>query len=109
MNGTPLTYYPIQLFSVYSMRLFFRDVTVIGQENIPKDGPVLIYGNHNNQFVDGTVLYLLTIANDGQRTPTDQFHRCGGIDATNIPGADDQGYGSYTGIKTAGYREKRQG
>lgn len=44
---------------------------MIGQENIPKDGPVLIYGNHNNQFVDGTVSFMLTKANDGQRAPTD--------------------------------------
>jgi glycerol-3-phosphate O-acyltransferase/dihydroxyacetone phosphate acyltransferase len=40
------------------MKLFFRDVTVIGEENVPKTGPVIVYGNHNNQFVDGTVYIL---------------------------------------------------
>ena len=58
-NSPPITYYPLKLFSIYSMRLFFRDVTIIGEENLPKTGPLIVYGNHNNQFVDGTV-YLFS-------------------------------------------------
>ncbi len=65
-QGTPLTYYPLQLFCVYSMKLFFRDVTIIGEENIPKTGPVIIYGNHNNQFVDGSVILILFSAHGCQ-------------------------------------------
>lgn len=40
----------------YCSNLFFRDVTIINKENVPLDGPTIIYGNHNNQFVDGMVI-----------------------------------------------------
>ncbi|CAK74407.1 unnamed protein product (macronuclear) [Paramecium tetraurelia] len=48
-----------KLFSKVVTHTFFRDIEVIGQENIPKDGPILLYGNHNNQFIDP----LLIISN----------------------------------------------
>ncbi|KJE91262.1 glycerol-3-phosphate acyltransferase [Capsaspora owczarzaki ATCC 30864] len=38
------------------LRIFFRDVEVIGSHNIPADGPVIFVANHNNQFVDGLLL-----------------------------------------------------
>jgi glycerol-3-phosphate O-acyltransferase / dihydroxyacetone phosphate acyltransferase len=50
-----MLYSGINLFAWYSTHLFFRDITVINQESVPKDGPTIIYGNHNNQFVDGMV------------------------------------------------------
>jgi glycerol-3-phosphate O-acyltransferase/dihydroxyacetone phosphate acyltransferase len=50
-----MLYSAINLFAWYSTHLFFRDITVIGQENVPTEGPTIIYGNHNNQFVDGMV------------------------------------------------------
>ena len=50
-----LVYNAIGLFNFYCSHLFFRDITVINQENIPPEGPTIIYGNHNNQFVDGMV------------------------------------------------------
>eukprot|EP00411_Alexandrium_monilatum_P086009 CAMPEP_0175725048 /NCGR_PEP_ID=MMETSP0097-20121207/47563_1 /TAXON_ID=311494 /ORGANISM="Alexandrium monilatum, Strain CCMP3105" /LENGTH=692 /DNA_ID=CAMNT_0017032819 /DNA_START=1 /DNA_END=2079 /DNA_ORIENTATION=+ len=36
--------------------MFFRSVEVVGLENLPKEGPVILTGNHNNQFVDGVIL-----------------------------------------------------
>ncbi|CAE7701714.1 SCT1 [Symbiodinium necroappetens] len=36
--------------------IFFRSVEIVGMENLPKEGPVIITGNHNNQFVDGLML-----------------------------------------------------
>jgi hypothetical protein len=41
----------------FIMHSFFRDVQVLGKHNIPKRGPVIFCGNHQNQFVDGCVLY----------------------------------------------------
>mmetsp|Transcript_13221 Transcript_13221/g.22429 ORF Transcript_13221/g.22429 Transcript_13221/m.22429 type:complete len:108 (+) Transcript_13221:416-739(+) len=35
---------------------FFRDVIILGEHNVPKKGPVIFCGNHNNQFVDGIIL-----------------------------------------------------
>lgn len=57
---------PAPMFSFYSMvrglmrfsmNQFFRDITVLGKHNIPKKGPVIFCGNHNNQFCDGTILF----------------------------------------------------
>lgn len=36
--------------------MFFRSVEIVGLENMPKEGPLILTGNHNNQFVDGVVL-----------------------------------------------------
>lgn len=52
-------YSAINLFAWYSTHLFFRDITVINQENVPTEGPTIVYGNHNNQFVDGMVTHPL--------------------------------------------------
>jgi 1-acyl-sn-glycerol-3-phosphate acyltransferase len=51
----PVLYSAISVFTWYCCKLFFRDITVINEENVPREGPVIIYGNHNNQFVDGMV------------------------------------------------------
>ncbi|CAK0824153.1 unnamed protein product [Prorocentrum cordatum] len=36
--------------------MFFRSVEILGAENLPVHGPVILTGNHNNQFVDGVFL-----------------------------------------------------
>eukprot|EP00931_Biecheleriopsis_adriatica_P036060 TRINITY_DN20795_c0_g1_i1.p1 TRINITY_DN20795_c0_g1~~TRINITY_DN20795_c0_g1_i1.p1 ORF type:complete len:664 (-),score=103.17 TRINITY_DN20795_c0_g1_i1:203-2194(-) len=36
--------------------IFFSSVEVVGMEHLPKEGPVILTGNHNNQFVDGLIL-----------------------------------------------------
>jgi glycerol-3-phosphate O-acyltransferase/dihydroxyacetone phosphate acyltransferase len=43
-------------FMGFCMNQFFRDITVLGSHNIPKTGPVIFCGNHNNQFMDGCIL-----------------------------------------------------
>ena len=57
---------PAPMFSFYwmlrfsmgmFMKQFFRDITVLGLDNIPNKGPVIFCGNHNNQFVDGVILF----------------------------------------------------
>ena len=52
-------YFAIKAYCIYTTTLFFREIEVINQENLPDDGPVIVYGNHNNQFVDGLVSYGL--------------------------------------------------
>lgn len=32
--------------------VYFREVTVVGKENIPQKGAAIFYGNHQNQFID---------------------------------------------------------
>lgn len=38
------------------VNVFFREVSVVGLENVPKAGPVIFYGNHQNQFMDGMMI-----------------------------------------------------
>jgi len=40
----------------FSMNLFFGEIDVVGIENIPRNGPVILVGNHKNQFVDGMMV-----------------------------------------------------
>jgi hypothetical protein len=59
-----LSFYYILRFSMRMfMKQFFRDISVLGLHNIPKRGPVIFCGNHNNQFVDGVIL-LTTASRD---------------------------------------------
>ena len=51
-------YTAVNIFAWYSTHLFFRDITVINSEYVPKEGATIIYGNHNNQFVDGMVFFF---------------------------------------------------
>lgn len=50
-----LLYNAISLFAWYSTNLFFSDISLINREHVPSQGPTIVYGNHNNQFVDGIV------------------------------------------------------
>jgi glycerol-3-phosphate O-acyltransferase/dihydroxyacetone phosphate acyltransferase len=47
-----LIYYLVKSVSHLSTKIYFKTIYVIGQENIPKDGPLIICGNHSNQFID---------------------------------------------------------
>jgi glycerol-3-phosphate O-acyltransferase/dihydroxyacetone phosphate acyltransferase len=47
-----LAYSFIKYFCQAAIRVYFKKVLVIGQENIPENGPLIICGNHSNQFVD---------------------------------------------------------
>ncbi|XP_049848728.1 uncharacterized protein LOC126316675 [Schistocerca gregaria] len=41
-----------RLFFFVLSKIFFSAIEVIGHENVPKKGPVIFVGNHQNQFVD---------------------------------------------------------
>lgn len=44
-------------FLMWIMRsVYFREVTVVGAENIPAVGAVVFYGNHQNQFIDALMM-----------------------------------------------------
>jgi glycerol-3-phosphate O-acyltransferase/dihydroxyacetone phosphate acyltransferase len=47
-----LIYYLVKSASQTSTKIYFKTIYVIGQENIPKEGPLIICGNHSNQFID---------------------------------------------------------
>lgn len=36
--------------------MFFSSIEIVGTDNLPKSGPIILTGNHNNQFVDGVIL-----------------------------------------------------
>lgn len=47
----------IRMLMHFCMHTIFRDITVLGEENVPEKGPVIFFGNHSNQFIDGCMLY----------------------------------------------------
>lgn len=52
-----ILYFLVKLFFRSTINhIFFRSVEIVGAENLPKLGPVILTGNHNNQFVDGAIL-----------------------------------------------------
>lgn len=44
-----------RLFNL-TVRIYFRNVGIMGQENIPTSGPVILVTNHNSAFMDPIVL-----------------------------------------------------
>ena len=38
------------------LSFYFRKINIIGENNVPKDGPLIICGNHANQFVDAMMI-----------------------------------------------------
>eukprot|EP00357_Protocruzia_adherens_P033072 CAMPEP_0115003976 /NCGR_PEP_ID=MMETSP0216-20121206/18932_1 /TAXON_ID=223996 /ORGANISM="Protocruzia adherens, Strain Boccale" /LENGTH=595 /DNA_ID=CAMNT_0002369885 /DNA_START=54 /DNA_END=1841 /DNA_ORIENTATION=- len=52
-----LGYQIVHWFFRFVLNIFFRDITIIGKENIPKEGAVIFCGNHNNQFIDGMMIF----------------------------------------------------
>jgi len=56
-----LVYFCTRLFFRCTVNnMFFQSVEVVGLENLPRTGPVILTGNHNNQFVDGCILLTNT-------------------------------------------------
>lgn len=51
-----MLYFCVKLFFHSILSIFFRDVAIIGKQNIPIYGPVLFIGNHANQFIDSVVM-----------------------------------------------------
>lgn len=47
-----IIYYSARVFLHSILSIFFRNIDVVGTENIPQKGPVIFTGNHSNQFVD---------------------------------------------------------
>jgi glycerol-3-phosphate O-acyltransferase/dihydroxyacetone phosphate acyltransferase len=46
----------VRLLSDTALKIFFTKIEVVGKDNLPKHGPVILVGNHNNQFVDSMVV-----------------------------------------------------
>jgi 1-acyl-sn-glycerol-3-phosphate acyltransferase len=45
-------------FMGYISNIFYRDLTIIDEDNLPQDEAVIVYGNHSNVFVDGMVIFF---------------------------------------------------
>ena len=47
-----LLYWIIKKLVQTTIKIYFKNIHIIGEENIPLDGPLIICGNHSNQFID---------------------------------------------------------
>jgi len=50
-----LLYFSVKVFFHSILSIFFREVQVVGRDNVPRRGPVIFTVNHANQFVDAVV------------------------------------------------------
>eukprot|EP01071_Lankesteria_metandrocarpae_P002763 Lankesteria_metandrocarpae@DN2539_c1_g1_i1.p1 len=57
--GGRLLYLAVRGLSRIVVNGFFKEITLVGLENVPVIGPVIFVGNHNNQFVDASILMAL--------------------------------------------------
>ena len=55
-HGFSTGYYIVHLMTRLSLFSFFRKIHLIGLENIPMKGPLIVCGTHFNQFVDAMIL-----------------------------------------------------
>lgn len=46
----------VKFLSETALDVFFSRIEVVNSENIPDEGPVILFGNHFNQFVDAMVM-----------------------------------------------------
>ncbi|KIJ49336.1 hypothetical protein M422DRAFT_224945 [Sphaerobolus stellatus SS14] len=46
----------IRKLATWSVWSFYRDIHVVGEENIPRDGPVIVVCTHHNMLIDPAVL-----------------------------------------------------
>jgi len=51
-----LLYFSVKVFFHSILSIFFREVSIVGAENIPQNGPAIFTSNHANQFIDSVVL-----------------------------------------------------
>lgn len=51
-----ILYFSVKVFFHSILSIFFRDVDIVGIQNVPTWGPVIFSVNHANQFVDAVML-----------------------------------------------------
>jgi glycerol-3-phosphate O-acyltransferase/dihydroxyacetone phosphate acyltransferase len=51
-----LLFFFAKIFFQSILSIFFRDVEIIGRDNIPRHGPIIYTVNHANQFIDAVTL-----------------------------------------------------
>ncbi|EAS02043.2 glycerol-3-phosphate O-acyltransferase (macronuclear) [Tetrahymena thermophila SB210] len=87
---------------------FFKTIEIIGLENVPKDQPVIICSNHNNQFVDALLISsrmnrpvkFIVAAKSTRRPVIGQFSRAlGGIPVERAQDLAKAGKGKIVSLK----------
>ena len=51
-----LLFFGVKIFFHSILSIFFREVQVVGRDNIPNHGPVIFTTNHANQFIDAVMV-----------------------------------------------------
>ncbi|GMH98277.1 hypothetical protein TrST_g981 [Triparma strigata] len=49
----PLSYVLAKRIFRFILKVFFRRIDVLNENVVPEDGPIILVGNHANQFIDG--------------------------------------------------------
>jgi len=56
VNAYIIIYSGVRIFFHSILSIFFREIQLVGVNNIPQHGPVIFTGNHSNQFVDALMV-----------------------------------------------------
>jgi glycerol-3-phosphate O-acyltransferase/dihydroxyacetone phosphate acyltransferase len=54
-----LRFWPIQRVFRFLLKVFFRKMTVVGEERLPQDGAVVLVANHVNSLLDPLILFCI--------------------------------------------------
>lgn len=57
MKNMDFAYSFIRFFVNLMTDFLFREIEIIGEENIPMEGPIILSTNHNSQFIDAALLF----------------------------------------------------
>ncbi|NJN25478.1 MAG: hypothetical protein HC819_05690 [Cyclobacteriaceae bacterium] len=69
-----LYYFPLKLYVFVASYFYFRKLSVVGRENIPRQGPLIYAINHQNALLDALLLSVLTWRNPHFLTRSDVFN-----------------------------------
>ena len=52
------SFYPIiKIILSFLHHLFYRDISILNGGHLPADEPTIIFSNHNNFYIDASVIY----------------------------------------------------
>ena len=103
-----LLYFSVKVFFHSILSIFFRDVEIVGVQNIPTFGPCIFSVNHANQFVDAVMLvctgqrpvsYLMAEASYKRRVIGDLAWALGVVPVKRAQDSAVKGIGQITIVK----------
>jgi len=110
-----MLYFSVKIFFHSILSIFFREVSIVGTQNIPSYGPVIFTGNHANQFIDSVVMlstcrrtisYLIAQKSYNRRIVGDLAWAMGAVPVNRAQDSARKGTGTITLESISGAESK---